>query len=691
VERGQSVDVVIRVENAHNIDAFAFDIEQSNRILSFDSIPKTRTLTEGFLFVNGVTLPEPIGAVRIAAVGGPASVTGDGILLTLRYHASEVGLTTLTITNLVDDVEGAKVTAGVVTVRITPVPTETPTETPIETPTETPAIAPRPIVSIIAQSGMVGERITAYVLVQNTGRLRNFGFDVTQTNNILGFEGVDTQNTIISGVRQVVARPLLNPPGAIRVDVASIAARNPRKGVLLRIQYTAQSAGETVLRLTNLTGDLADARVSNVGGFVSIGARGLLGDVDLDGQVTGADVFLLLSYLARMQELTVEQLQLADCNQDGRVDVRDVQAIFNLSVGLPAEGRSGKVVSSPGFRAISANAISLPDIAIIEGETGTIDVSVSGASDVSSFSFEIVFDANLLEFVSANTDGTLSNDFIVLGNESTPGRAIIVAQGLATSISGSGILLQLKIRAKAIGQSSIAIENLTADLANATAQGGTVTILPSSVEATPTPISPTPTPVSPSVRFAVLPGDSAISIGGSGMVNILLMGVREPVTSYTFDFVYDSALMQYVSIFKTGTLSSNAQVIANEISAGKVRITGMPLLTRPITTDGILLQIEMRALGEMETSTTVGTENLQAGIKSAWPGVGSVAIIQGIWGDLNSDNMLDADDLLHFSQRWKSGATDESDRFDLNKDNVIDEYDLLELVERIKRASINLN
>ncbi len=680
------VSILLGIENAKEIDAFAFDVIQSNNILRFDSISQEGTLTEDLLFINARRLEEPGGAIRIAGIGGEESVSGDGLFLRLNYTAQAVGLTTLSIENLIDDVEGAEIVAGVVTVKLQPVPTETPVETPTVIPTESPTPAPRAIVSIVARSGQVGDEIVAYMLVQNTGRLKSFGFDVLQTNNLLQFEQVDTQATILTGVRNVNARPLVTPTGAIRVQVDSRAARIPRKGLLLRIRYTAITAGETFLRLTNLTGDLANARISNIGGFVSIGERGVLGDVDLDGQVTGSDVFFLLSYLAGLEQLTAEQLQLADCNQDGAVNIRDVQCIFNLSVGLPAEGRMGKVsrTAADGVQLLSANSISVQDESIDAGDTASIDISITGASDIQTFSFDLVFDTNLLQFVAVNNEGTLTNDFIVLGNEASAGRVTIIGtRGTSSPISGDGIFLRLDLRAKAnaSGQATASIENLTADLEGVTAQGGTITIIPSAGEATPTPIQPTPTPAEPVGDFTVSPSEISLSAGSSEMIDIFVTGVSEPVTAYTFDFVYDTEMLEFISISKTGTLSSAAQVVGNEVETGRVRITGLPSLTQPITQDGIVLRIEMRAKADVEGSSLVGTENLQAGFKSALPGVGIVIVVSGVPGDLNGDGIIDANDLFSLSRWWKTAATDESGRSDLNKDEVIDLYDLLNLVE----------
>lgn len=136
---GAEIVVPIQISNAQNVDAFGFDIQQSNSILEFVAVQSAGTLTENFLLVNGDALADPPGTVRIGAVGGAQSinVTDPDDLLLVQYRAVAEGTTELTITNIVDDIEGADVVAGTITVTAgQATPTETPTEAPV-TPTET--------------------------------------------------------------------------------------------------------------------------------------------------------------------------------------------------------------------------------------------------------------------------------------------------------------------------------------------------------------------------------------------------------------------------------------------------------------------------------------------------------------------------------------------------------------------------
>ncbi len=142
VNTGDSVNVSIEIKNAVNVDAFGFDILQSNAILGSAVVQNDGTLTSDFAFVLGNTLDNPVGAVRIAAAGGASSVNGDGLLLNIQYTAQAAGEVSLSLGNILDDLIGADVMTTVIVVSETAVPTPTETGVPEPTPTEVPEPTP---------------------------------------------------------------------------------------------------------------------------------------------------------------------------------------------------------------------------------------------------------------------------------------------------------------------------------------------------------------------------------------------------------------------------------------------------------------------------------------------------------------------------------------------------------------------
>ena len=61
---------------------------------------------------------------------------------------------------------------------------------------------------------------------------------------------------------------------------------------------------------------------------------GMLGDVNLDGQITPADAALILQYLDGLKELNEDQKRNADVNLDGKVTKEDAELIMQHIVGL---------------------------------------------------------------------------------------------------------------------------------------------------------------------------------------------------------------------------------------------------------------------------------------------------------------------------------------------------------------------
>ena len=64
--------------------------------------------------------------------------------------------------------------------------------------------------------------------------------------------------------------------------------------------------------------------------FLSVGAESFApGDVDMDGVVTGHDTAMVSRYVLGYITLKEEQLKLADVNEDGVVDLTDVTKLYN--------------------------------------------------------------------------------------------------------------------------------------------------------------------------------------------------------------------------------------------------------------------------------------------------------------------------------------------------------------------------
>lgn len=61
----------------------------------------------------------------------------------------------------------------------------------------------------------------------------------------------------------------------------------------------------------------------------------MLGDVNDDNEVTAQDVQMLFSYLTGVSTLTGVQQTAADVDKNGRLDVYDLQRLYEQVSGIP--------------------------------------------------------------------------------------------------------------------------------------------------------------------------------------------------------------------------------------------------------------------------------------------------------------------------------------------------------------------
>jgi hypothetical protein len=111
-------------------------------------------------------------------------------------------------------------------------------------------------------------------------------------------------------------------------------------------------------------------------------------------------------------------------------------------------------------QAIPVLSLSVPSDNTAIGQDITISVRLSGAADVTSLPFHVIFDPAVLQFVSAANGGALSGLQPVLLASVNPARPGDLAVGLSFidaggAFSGSGTLVELRFHALASGVSSL--------------------------------------------------------------------------------------------------------------------------------------------------------------------------------------------------------------------------------------------
>lgn len=117
-----------------------------------------------------------------------------------------------------------------------------------------------------------------------------------------------------------------SPNGANWYDIAnanqsSYAITDNEINRFIRVKVTATQFGNVIY---------PSEKISSSTEYKAV----LLGDVDLDGEVTIQDSTLVSKYLVELVTLDGRQLLAADANCDNIINVKDVQVIQEIAMGL---------------------------------------------------------------------------------------------------------------------------------------------------------------------------------------------------------------------------------------------------------------------------------------------------------------------------------------------------------------------
>ena len=144
VESGERVDIAIRAEGLENVRAGGFDLVYDTDALTYLEIEVENSLLADFAAVDAHAAQT---AQRVGFyAGGASGITGDGVLLVLRFRVEATeGTYPIVLQDTTDALAGATALAGAVNVGAPATDTPRQTETPIPTPTiDTPVASPTP-------------------------------------------------------------------------------------------------------------------------------------------------------------------------------------------------------------------------------------------------------------------------------------------------------------------------------------------------------------------------------------------------------------------------------------------------------------------------------------------------------------------------------------------------------------------
>ena len=319
---GDTIIIPITIIQSPKVSAFQFDLEFDSRILSYQSISKEGTLSKDFILVDGNIL-EP-GKLRVAASAFTAQpFSGNGVIVNLQFkldaNATD-GETTLTLSNLKDDILGAKTVPGKVVISsfllgdvngdgsITTgdaqlafdfaIGKKKPTETQIKAgdidgngeitagdaqkifylsigkKTNTAKLFPvfsfsAQKVSLGSATGKTGEEVWLPVILEGGASITSYTFDVLYNPQDIEYLGIKKEGTASSKFLLVEGNVITE--GHIRVGGAALSAE-PISGdgtlVFIGFKIKQENDSKTELTLLNLRDDISGAIVQ--GGEITV-------------------------------------------------------------------------------------------------------------------------------------------------------------------------------------------------------------------------------------------------------------------------------------------------------------------------------------------------------------------------------------------------------------------------------------
>ena len=157
-----------------------------------------------------------------------------------------------------------------------------------------------------------------------------------------------------------------------------------------------------------------------------------------------------------------------------------------------------------GIATAAAQTVTVSSPTASVGETFTVDVSVSGVTNLASFQFDIKYDPSVISFVSAEKGDAIS-DWAIFSSKSVASdeiRVVAVTTDYSKVVTGSGVIAKLKFTAVAAGSSTLDINDgklsdTSAKPISASWVDGSVTVTtpttPTTTTTTTTTVTPTPT------------------------------------------------------------------------------------------------------------------------------------------------------------------------------------------------------
>jgi hypothetical protein len=308
-----------------------------------------------------------------------------------------------------------------------------------------------------------------------------------------------------------------------------------------------------------------------------------LGDVNADGEVTPGDAQLAFEiYLGKITP-TLRQTIAADFNRNGRVTPEDAQLIFEHYLGkrVLAECRAG----DDGQRSIFAINMFRPAKRMLyalntignSGEIISVPIIINNPEGVRSFSFEVNYNPELLEYIGLRMSPLTSEFDYVRGIKEGEGLISIEGESkrpIRYNKYGSAAVMVFRVKEGINGSLPIIVSNLSEDLFNVEAGEGTFIALNYSKKET---------------RFLSL-GEAYIALDGTLRIPVEVSNAFN-MKSFGLELKYSAKKLLFMGIARGAMTDDFLEVEGNELKAGIVRIGGYSMSGIQEEGAGVLVEL----------------------------------------------------------------------------------------------------
>ena len=422
----------------------------------------------------------------------------------------------------------------------------------------------------------------------------------------------------------------------------------------------------------------------------------LFGVRQAKGGVSGTGTLFSVKFQTKVigtTNITLREIELLDPKNKNIEFTPPTVDIHIVERSVPNPNESTTTEESPPIVGENLPTLSwvLDTKKVSVGNTFTLHLDIENVTNLARWECGIIFDTNLLEAVEV-----VQGDFLKTGNTQTyfdsgtinqasgSIKGIEVIRFSGEGVSGTGRLLSITFSAKAIGETFVTINDLSALAPNSDPIDLNQPLIPITIH----------DPESAEVSFSIV--ETTVRAGSKFTLHLNISNATD-IAAWLSDVMFDPAALEAVEVregdfLKDGPGSTFFLSGIKDNTTGKITGVGVVHLNRTgVDGTGILMSVTFAAKKSGNTHVTLS--NPRAGSSTlkitsfdtlrftitVEPGNFSV-------GDVNQDGDVSILDLMQVAQNL-GGNVSANPRADVNSDGIIDILDLIIVAGHINNSS----